>query len=289
MTYDNVRATAPYEPSTEQLARAKEQRVLPVFPEKLNDPELRLIRRPPQSPLGDSYRTQRYSFRDGDRHYLLTPEVPRTESSPSVEPPFELPAHLLSSWHPGGAPTTFGDCLAAHEELTVRLGELRRSYRLCIAIAEDLTWFEGVSVVEGLEDEQALELARASGQPAVTRWDAAGLTVLPTGLRSDIPASRTAWRLESTAVATCPVRKDADPAGRCTNYGGPYGGTAIHAAALWRAHRSVAVSLLACGPCADGREPIWGNPRTGGALSLASEVIGSRYGGYTWQTPKNRA
>ena len=38
MTYDNVRATAPLDPTPDQLARAQEQRVLPVFPVKLNDP-----------------------------------------------------------------------------------------------------------------------------------------------------------------------------------------------------------------------------------------------------------
>jgi hypothetical protein len=286
MTYDNVRATTPDEPSTQQLARAQEQRVLPVFPEGLNDHELRLIRRPPQSPLADSYRTQRYSFRDGDTHYFLTPELPGAEPDSSVEPPLELPVHLLSNWHAGGAPSTFGDCLAAQAELTARLTELDLPVRLAVAIAEDLTWFEGFSMVSGLEDGQVVEMARASGQPALIRWDAAGLSVLPTGLRADIPASTTAWRLESAEVATCPVRKDADPAGRCTRYGGPWGGSAIHAAALWRAHRSVAVTLMGFGPCADGREPIWGHPRTGSPLSLADEIIGSRYGGYTWRRRK---
>jgi len=62
----------------------------------------------------------------------------------------------------------------------------------------------------------------------------------------------------------------------------PYGSTAIHAAALWRAHRKVALALLGCGPCADGSERIWGSPR-GGTISLAEEIIGSRYGGYTWR------
>ena len=138
-------------------------------------------------------------------------------------------------------------------------------------------------MVAALHEDKLVEMTRETGQPAVIRWDAAGLSVLPTGLRSDIPASTTAWRLEPTEVVTCPVRRDADPAGRCTNFGGPYGSSAIHAAALWRAHRTVAVSLLGCGPCAGGREPIWGHPRTGSPLSLADEVIGSRYGGYTWR------
>lgn len=283
MSYDNLGATAPPQPTPEQLARAMEQRVLPVIPERLSDPELRLIRQSPASPLVDSYRTQGYTFVDGNRRYVLTPELPGTASDPAVLPPTEFPAHFVGSWHRGGAPSTFAECLAAQHELNTRLRGLNTAYRLATAVAEDLTWFESFAMVSALDDDQLVEMAREAGQPAVIRWDAAGLSVLPTGLRSDIPASTTAWRLESAEVATCPVRKDADPAGRCTRYGGPYGSSAIHAAALWRAHRSVAVTLIGCEPCADGREPIWGHPRTGSPLSLADEIIGSRYGGYTWR------
>ena len=285
MSYDHVRATAPLEPTPEQLARAKEQRVLPVIPERLNDPELRLIREPPASPLADSYRTQGYTFEYDNRRYVLTPQLRGTVSGPSVLPPTGFPAHFVGSWHAGGAPSAFADCIAAQGELSARLAESSIAQWPATAVAEDRTWFEGLVLVSGLDDGQVVEMGRAAGQPAVVRWDAAGLAVLPTGLRAGIPPSTTPWRLESAEVATCPVRKDADPAGRCTRYGGPYGSSAIHAAALWRAHRSVAVALMGCGPCADGREPIWGNPRGGGALSLASEIIGSRYGGYTWRTP----
>jgi len=284
MSYENVRATAPLQPTPEQLARAKEQRVLPVIPEHLNDPELRLIREPPASPLADSYRTQGYTFEHDNRRYVLTPERSGTVSDPSVVPPTEFPAHFVGSWHRGGAPSTFADCVAAQGKLSARLAELSIAQWRATAVAEDRTWFEGFVLVSGLDDGQVVALGRAAGQPAVVRWDAAGLAVLPTGLQADIPPSTTPWRLVPAEAATCPVRKDADPAGRCTKYGGPYGSSAIHAAALWRAHRSVAVTLLGCGPCADGREPIWGNPR-GGALSLASEIIGSRYGGYTWRAP----
>ena len=283
MTYNDVRGTAPLEPTPEQLDRAEEHRVLPDFPKSLSDPELRLIRRPPRSPLADSYRSQQYYFRDQGSHYVLAPERPGMGPGPSVEPPFELPVHFISNWHEGGIATTFAECLTAHEELCARLAELDLGFQLAIAVAEDRTWFEGFSLVSGLDDEQVVDLARASGQPAAIRWDVDCLIVLPTGLREDIATSTTAWRLESSTVSTCPVRRDADPAGRCTNFGGPYGSTAIHSAALWRAHRTVAVSLLGCGPCADGSEPIWGNPRGGGALSLADHIIGSRYGGYTWR------
>lgn len=115
MTYDEVRGTAPPEPTPEQLARAMEQRVLPVIPERLSDPELRLIRRPPASPLVDSYRTQRYTLEAGNGRYLLTPEPAGTESSPgrpTAQPPIELPVHFISSWHRGGASRTFAECLA---------------------------------------------------------------------------------------------------------------------------------------------------------------------------------
>ncbi len=289
MTNDTGRGTAPLEPSPEQLNLAQAQRVIPDFPEGLNDPELRLIRRPPRRPLADSYRTQQYDFGDAGSHYVLTPQIPGTTSGPSAAPPIELPVHFVSNWHPHGAASTLDDCLTAQEELTARLTLPELGFRFAVAIGEDQAWFEGFSMVFGLEDAQAVELARTSGQPAAVRWDADSLLVLPTGLRPEIASTTTGWRLESEEVATCPVRKDADPTGRCTNFGGPYGGRAIHAAALWRAHRSVAITLLGCDPCADGREPIWGNPRRGGAVSLAPEIIDSRYGGYTWRTPSPRS
>jgi hypothetical protein len=167
-------------------------------------------------------------------------------------------------------------------KLCARLRELNLALRFAVAVPRDRTWFEGFSVVSGLDDEQAVDLACASGQPAAIRWDSDSLVILSSGLADDISTSTTGWQLESSKVSTCPVRKDADPVGRCPNFGGPYGSTAIHAAALWRAHRKVALALLGCGPCADGSERIWGSPR-GGTISLAEEIIGSRYGGYTWR------
>ncbi|MGI8722650.1 MAG: T3SS (YopN, CesT) and YbjN peptide-binding chaperone 1 [Geodermatophilaceae bacterium] len=265
MSYEPAPATAPPEPTPEQLIRAREQRVLPVIPERLSDPELRLIREPPAGPLADSYRRQWYSFAYDNRRYELTPERSGTVSDPSVLPPTEFPSHFVGSWHRAGAPSTFADCVAAQGELSARLAESRIAQWPATAVAHDRTWFEGFVLVSGLDDGQVVALGRSAAQPAVLRWDAAGLAVLPTGLRPDIPASTTAWRLESAEVATCPVRKDADPAGRCTRYGGPYGSSAIHAAALWRAHRSVAVTLLGC-----GRAP------TGGSRSGDTRVPGVR-------------
>ncbi len=71
----------------------------------------------PRSPLADSYRSQQYYFRDEGNRYLLTPELPGMESSPSAEPPFELPVHLLSNWHKDGVASTLMDCLAAQDKL----------------------------------------------------------------------------------------------------------------------------------------------------------------------------
>lgn len=266
------------------LRRDAERRVLPRMPEVLNDHRLRRVRPDPSLPVSASYADQEYRVTDEDgRDHLLQP-VPETPLERECDLPVELPVHLVSGWHPQGRPSDYGDCQGGHDTLhNALLAVGGYPIRQAVAMPSDSSWFEEQLMVGELTDEQAVAVGREHGQAAVVRWDRDALVVLPTGLRDDIVATRSPWRLTPVGK-TCPMRRDDDPVARCREYGGPYGSRAIHAAALWQAHRAVAVGLLGCAPCRNGTGPIdgpWGRSR--GGISLSDEVLGSRYGGYTWQ------
>ncbi len=147
-----------------------------------------------------------------------------------------------------------------------------------------VAWLEPVLVVTRLTDLAPVALGEATGQPAVVRCTGTSLVVLPTGLRDDVAAEEFPCSWSSDTGASCPVRVDDDPQGRCVSVGGGWTGSALHAGLFWQSHRSAALALLGCGVCRGGRGPSWGprgRPIGGGFPSVPSptDVLSSRHGG----------
>lgn len=272
-------AAGPSQPTELELARAAAARVLPDKPTKLSNAVLRLQQALPSQALARSYAEQQY-FLVRDRRWLLRPSLALQVDACR----WSLPVHLVSAWSPNGVGSTLRECLTAQQRLRDAVRELGATVvEQAAASPADQCWYEGTLLVRGLDDYTAQALALEHGQAATVRWDADALTVIPTGLRSEIRASRSAWTLAPLTGRSCPMRRDDDPTGRCVPHGGPFGSTAIHAAALWGAHRRLAMRLLGCDPCRDGAEPAWGRWGRGTARSLSDEVLGSRYGSWTWR------
>ncbi len=235
----------------------------PVLPASLSHDPGRWTRRPPAELPLNSYRTQRYQLRlDGARYELAPGTGPRTT-------PLDLPLHLISGWHPQGAPSTRGEGHAAQGRLLDRLDE-RAVVATVTAYPSNRSWFEPALAITGLSDDAAVHLAWEVGQLAAVRWDKDAITVLPTDLSVPRqPASGWQWRQQTGP--RCPLLGRVE---QCRLHGGPFGSAAIHAAAISRAHRDLAAVLLGCDICT-GRGP--------GGVSLAPITLGSRHGGYAWR------
>jgi hypothetical protein len=149
-----------------------------------------------------------------------------------------------------------------------------------VATAPDRTWFEQALLIRGLDEDEAIDLAAEFGQAAAIRWHRGEMTVLPTGIVAPVQPATIAVTLRP-APRACPVRDDQKPDAQCVQRGGPYGSGAIHVGALQVHHQNLAIDLLGCRTCDDGRhnDSIYPHHRYG----FDSMVIGSRHGGAFWR------
>ncbi len=278
-------ATAADEPTPQQLEWARETSTRPGAPTGLGNPELRLLRTPPAQPLAASYARQEYRLQHGGEHLLLSPAAAAWRRDLATAPfPFGGRVHLLTAWSPRGEAGTFREFQRLQAPLRAGLDERGLVLGAGTAVASDGSWFEPQVIAAALTDEAAVELAREQGQAATIAWQDGEVTVLPTGLRAEVVRESIPVTLRRLPSATCPVRADVDPTGRCVMWGGPWVSAAIHAAALWQDHCAVGIALLGCDSCDGGRREDWG--AGGSAVQLASQVLLSRYGNATWRPPR---
>lgn len=255
---------------------ARDSQYSPVYPVDVNDVTLRHTARPPTEPVATSYSSQRYRLTVQGVHYQLTPSTAPTGTALD-----RMSVHVIGAWQPEGRAATLTENLRRTDQLWDELTDLGQLIRTVGVVAEDGSWFERAIAVGGLDDAAATALGATFGQAAVVRIASGEVTVLPTGLRDDIEQSTSSYA--ATVVRpSCPLRP-AGSTGRCAQVGGPYGGRAIATAVMWGEYRRVALHVLGCDTCNDGRAAIGGPP--GHGISLAPIEVGSRFGGFRWRHP----
>ena len=194
--------------------------------------------------------------------------------------PFAGTAYVLSAWNPGRRVVPL--------EVNVELGErLARDVAAAgwagapaATVALDRRWAEAGTVVVGAPQAQVLALAQRHGAPAVVRWDAAALTVIP--LAGGKAPRTSGWTLEDPATRTCPMLRGARPGERCAPPDEP---AALHRGVAkdeWTLHRRLLLSTLGCSTCQDGDAPGQppGSPRSPGSpvAQLVEVGCASRWG-----------
>lgn len=242
-------------------------------------PQGRARRRPARVPLEDSYRSQLLVWREGPRRRVVAPSE---EGGEPPGHPWGGPVLVLSAWNPLGEARTQQQNAHDQARLVGRVGHLGGVVRgRVVAVPPDHGWVEEALVVAGLGQGQGLELARQSGQAALVAWDEEHVEVVPTAASGSVAPWRTRWRLGEVPM-TCPMRLDAQPGARCRVHGGPWTGRAIHAAALWQAHRDLLAPLLGCDACDHGAGTVDGPGGGRGAIGISPVKVASRHGGYVW-------
>lgn len=151
-----------------------------------------------------------------------------------------------------------------------------------MTLPPDRAWFEGAFLIRGLTRQEAISIGVEFGQGAIVEWQRGRLTLLPTGLLPDLDLVTRSASIRP-APDWCPVRDDERPGAFCVQIGGPYGSAAIHACAMFIKHHGVAIDLLGCGTCEDGRLP--DEQRQYPTSHADNVIIGSRHGGTFWPPP----
>lgn len=236
------------------------------------------VRLGPTMPLGRSYLSQRVRCEVDGAAVDMAP----TTTAQHGRTPFAGAVHVLSAWSPAGRLETLARNVAAGQRLREHLRAMDIEHRPAAAYAPDRSWAEGCVVVEGMGDEGAVGLGRLLRQPAVTRFDDAGVHVLPTGLVDLAPAGVAGWAMQP-AKTTCPMRRDGAPGERCRNPGGPYVSRSMEVGLIWNLHRELLTGLLGCSVCGDGAGSSLG---VGRPVALGEPYVANRYGG--WQFADSR-
>lgn len=267
----------------ERVRAALDARPPYQLPKFIHDSAGRRERVPARLPLLESYLDQVIAL-PGKPHRLAVHKVEARTDLQVSDVPCRV---LLTGWNPVGQPRTLEENEAANRAVTELLstsgGHLVRKLTVTSSLR---TWLEDWLEVGGLSSRAVTRLARDAGQPFVYLTAGAKLVLLPTGLLpSEGPGAVVRLQVETTSIGRCPMRTD-DSTERCAMHGGPWTSGSIHAAAIWKAHRSLLVSRLGCRPCDGQRLPTLGPlGRVGGPLVRPNSelVIGSRYGGYAWR------
>lgn len=266
-----------------EVPPAPPARVPYLEPRDLGDPQGRCERILSSVPLEDSYADQRHIWVDGDRrHVLRAAQAPHLTDGPPAE--VGRDGWLISAWNPRGKATT----LHRNQEFNRGLVDAVEASggvveRVLFSVPPTREWLEETALIRSLTETEATALARAFGQAAFSVWSGEVLEIIPTGL--DESVSRLVQRATlQVAPMTCPmILEDDDVNARCTLHGGPYTSRSIHAAALWRAHRTLLMDRLGCAACENGTLPTNGPFGAAvGGVSLGSICIASRHSGYAW-------
>lgn len=195
-----------------------------------------------------------------------------------------LPLTWLSAWNADGDRHTREANDTLHAALVARIEGLGLSTIPAVAMGRNQQWFEQGLAVQGLDDKTARALLLEFEQLGAIRLEIDGWYVLRRWAERN--PQRLEYRVVSRMRRRCPMRAFEAPIDRCTVHGGPWTSSSRVAAALWRAHRSVGVSLLGCSTCQDGQQPVYahgGNlviDPARGVLLLRELMLGSRHGGY---------
>ncbi len=159
-------------PTAIELERAQRNVVRPRMPRRLGDPEARLVRPSPASPVATSWQEQSYRLDVNGVRYALRP-AGEGYGAEGPRRPFAGRVYLLGAWHPLGTASTARVCAAAEQALRCDARAVGGVPLDCVTVAGDLTWFERSLLLAGLSDAGAVSLARRHGQPAVVAsWTA---------------------------------------------------------------------------------------------------------------------
>jgi hypothetical protein len=255
----------------EQRDEAALNQVKIAYPDYRNEADVQL---PPNQPLEDSYRDQWYAFR-GSSNFELRPSAEVTHE-PVPEVFGNFPAYIISAWNPRGIPQIYSHNLNRGKEFGHRIARRAIDFVKATTFAVDGGWLEESVVVNGISEERAIEYAADLGQPALVRWDAQHLTVIPTE-GSSVPPSQTGWSLTTLEKAPCPMRL-ANRDAQCVPAGGPWVSASQKVGGIWQQHRGMAMSAVGCGVCDTGAKVLSG--ANGLAIPIVHLNVGSRYGSY---------
>ncbi|MGE0818200.1 MAG: DUF3293 domain-containing protein [Candidatus Nanopelagicales bacterium] len=269
-----------------EIQRAHDARVPYVEPAGLGRPDERTTRQRPNAGLIESYLTQQHTWRSPEGNVFTRPSTDRLPSPAELDAAAPADHWLMTAWNPLGNRRSLSENEAANDRLRADIAA--RGGRVVDVVATtppDRSWIEDTLVIADVDEAVLVELALDYWQPALTALSPTTFTIVATGL---VPGFKTATALRDDVVAppTCPMRVDDEPDALCTMRGGPWISASIHAALLWKVHRSLLLSRLGCVPCADGDLPTLGPlARTGGPIALRPDDLdlASRYGGYVWR------
>lgn len=188
------------------------------------------------------------------------------------------PAYVISGNHAFGRLATMEEDQATLEGLHWRLDFQGVDWVPSTSTSPDRQWVEKGAVVKGILEEEVLSLAFFHGQDFVLRWDAGGLTPLPTREGVDVGGEDPVAVQLTPALTGCPLRCGAD--GVCKMYGGPWTSGSITAAYFWKTHRALLLDAFGCDVC-EGEGG-------GGPVGAVDLFTPSRAGGWQRGAPRMR-
>lgn len=250
-----------------------------VRPWHKNDP-VEKQRYPAHQSLADSYAHQWYRLNLHGVEYEVRPSDAATADHLPVEPCF-----IISAWNPAGAPKTFDDNQDLHAALGRRLLEAGFVSDEAVTFAGDGSWFESSWVVRGASETATLALAAQFEQIAVVRWDMQGLHVISRDSDA-VPNSTQPWTITRLNSKPCPM-KLLERSSECTPAGGPWVSRSMAVGAAWQEHRRLALKLVGCGVCDDGKKVL--RAANGQAHLLNELLLSSRFGGPDWSDRRTAA
>lgn len=255
---------------------------IPIPPTRFDAAETGVVRRPPTTPLVESYRQTvvRIWPRGVEEPAVdLVPDLAAGATQTPTElfgPEFEQ-VFVLSGAKAFGRLTTRREDAETLLRLKWRLDFQGWDWRPTVATSPDRQWVESGALLHGDPDRVA-EVARFHGQFVMLCWDEEGMAPVPTLPGVDVGDPAPVPVRLVPANTGCPLRGGAD--GVCKVYGGPWTSSSIAAAHVWGQHRGMLLEAFGCDVC-HGE----GGPSTSGAVDLFTP---SRAGGWQWGAPRTR-
>jgi hypothetical protein len=235
-------------------------------------------RQPAQETVFDSYANQHYRLELDGRLFQLAPvdqetQLPETEERPVA------PGFIISAWNPNGDPAFENDNNDANEQLERDLAHF--TYTPLVTLARNSRWIERSFLVQGINRDKAIELARKYGQKGLVALTDNTLEVIL--VDEPTPANSQTLKVIELPVAPCPLMLEFEAENECRPYGGPYGSAAIEAAAVWSFQSKLLIGALGCSVCQKPSQPY---RQRSGAIAIRPAAVPSRFGGWQWMPRK---